>query len=216
MNVQLLTTNELPDSPSAVGPQARRCLSEELPQTFIRAGGSTTGWEFFVMSKEVWRDVPGYEGRYLVGNRGRVYSLLSDKILTPKDDGDGYPQVALYKDGVRKDRRIHQLVAAAFLGPSNGLVVNHKNGIKTDNRVSNLEYTTQSQNSSHAWKTGLIPAHVNQGTANPHAKLDEMKVKEIRYLLENTNMYQHEIAKHYGVSQNIISKINRGLLWSHV
>ena len=97
--------------------------------------------------KEIWKDIPNYEGYYQVSNLGRVNSLKNnktkkDKLLKISIGYDGYFNVGLSKDGVQKRYQVHQLVAIAFLNHKpNGFekVVNHKNFDKLDNRVENLE-----------------------------------------------------------------------------
>ena len=105
--------------------------------------------------EEIFKDIPNYEGLYQVSNLGNVKSLtrkgcLNDRILKPNTDDGGYLKVNLRKDNKTKTRKIHQLVAEAFLGHTPcgiKLVVNHKNFIRQDNRVENLEIVTSRQNS---------------------------------------------------------------------
>ena len=92
--------------------------------------------------REIWIDVRDYEGLYQVSNYGRVKSLKygKERILSQTPDSDGYLQVILYKDGVREKKKVHKLVAEAFLpNPNNYADVHHRNHINTDNRVENLE-----------------------------------------------------------------------------
>jgi hypothetical protein len=112
-------------------------------------------------TKEIWREVDGYEGLYQVSNFGRVKSLpratTSGKILkiqiNPKNK---YCYVGLCRDNKKASKRVHILVANAFLGTNpNKLQVNHKDGNKANNKVSNLEYCTQSENMKHAYLIGL-------------------------------------------------------------
>lgn len=105
---------------------------------------------------EEWKDIFGYEGLYQVSNLGNVKSLghghiKREKILKPSNDGRGYLKVGLHLNKVKKSRKIHQLVAVAFLNHvpcGYNLVVNHKNLVKTDNRVENLELVTSRENSN--------------------------------------------------------------------
>lgn len=106
--------------------------------------------------KEVWKDIPGYEGFYQASDMGRVRSLdrvsfchkgnghdmkFKGRILSPCPDKDGYERVILAKRGKNKYTNVHRLVAAAFLeNKHNYPVVNHLNEIKNDNRASNLEW----------------------------------------------------------------------------
>ena len=106
---------------------------------------------------EHWKDVPNYEGLYQVSNLGRVKSLKfgKDKILKPQEGKRGYMKVGLWKEGERKYSYVHRLIMLAFVGESD-LQVNHKNGVKTDNCLENLEYCTASENTLHAYDTGLM------------------------------------------------------------
>lgn len=110
------------------------------------------------------RWVTGYEGLYLVDNIGNVISV-------PKKEGknihnkynilkhsikNGYEVVGLSKNGKIKTLLVHRIIAKAFIpNPQNYKIVNHKNGIKTDNRISNLEWCTVSQNTRHAYDNNL-------------------------------------------------------------
>lgn len=118
---------------------------------------------------EIWKDIPGFEGRYQVSDLGRVKSFVStfngvnvksmkERILKPLPSGGGYVRVRLTNGG-NKGRfyLIHRLVMIAFVGGDAGkLQVNHINGNKTDNRLQNLEWASQSENVHHAYKHGLM------------------------------------------------------------
>lgn len=124
---------------------------------------------------EEWRDVVGYEGRYMVSNIGRVKSVghttidkrgiprylpskLKSQIIC-KNIRHAYPYLTLCdKDGVSKRARVHRLVAEAFIpNPDNLPQVNHKDGCKWNNHVSNLEWVTIRDNLIHSFRTGLHP-----------------------------------------------------------
>lgn len=106
---------------------------------------------------EVWRDVAGFEGRYQISDLGRVKSLNYRKssqarIMKPHRYKAGYEAVRL--NG--RWKKVHRLVAEAFVeNPGNKREVNHINGDTCDNRATNLEWCTSSENSQHAWDTGL-------------------------------------------------------------
>lgn len=102
---------------------------------------------------EIWKDVPEFEGKYKISNMGRVFSMITSKIMK-YDNVAGYNQVTFYNGKYKKRYKVHRLVMLAFIGNSD-LQVNHINGIKSDNRLSNLEYVTQSENMKHAYKIGL-------------------------------------------------------------
>jgi len=163
--------------------------------------------------KEIWKDIPNYEGLYQMSNLGRVKSLKfgKEKIIKPQENSRGYIQVGLCKEGERKFFKVHRLVMLLFVGASD-LQVNHINGIKTDNRLENLEYCTGSQNMKHAFNTGLkIPA---KGEKHGNAKLTAIEVKKIKY--EHKNMMQKDIAKIYGISPPLVSIIRSGKVWQHI
>src|SRR5262245_16791016 len=109
------------------------------------------------MNTEEWRAVPDFND-YRVSNMGRVESVKSgaSRILHPILS-HGYFCLSLYRgDRPRRIMFVHQMVAAAFIGPCpDGCEINHINGTKTDNRVENLEYATHRQNMQHAFRTGL-------------------------------------------------------------
>ena len=118
---------------------------------------------------EEWRDVVGWENSYEVSNFGRVrtkerlvkrkgnsVSVLTRKLKQCYIDEDGYARVSLYEDGRTQLLGLHRVVAAAFVpNPNNFEQVNHINGIKEDNRASNLEWVTNTQNIRHSIETGL-------------------------------------------------------------
>lgn len=123
------------------------------------------------MEEEIWRDIPidKYKGRYMISNFGDVKSLAKtwighngcvrtkgDSILRKLQTGKGYHSVILFLNGESKQFKVHRLVATAFIpNPNNLPQVNHKDGDKTNNHVSNLEWCTQSENMTHAFNTGL-------------------------------------------------------------
>ena len=112
--------------------------------------------------KEVWRDIPEYEG-YQVSNLGRVKSLeridalgrkVEEKILKPQMLNNGYYLTGLYKNSIQKFYYVHRLVWEAFNGSiPEGLQVNHINEIKTDNRLENLNLMTHKENMNYGSRT---------------------------------------------------------------
>ncbi len=105
---------------------------------------------------EIWKEIDGFDGQYLISNLGRVKSIKSNKILSYSKHSRGYLKVCLSFCGKSKKYYAHRLVAQAFIpNPDNKREVNHINGIKTDNSVKNLEWVTSKENNAHAVFTGL-------------------------------------------------------------
>ena len=96
------------------------------------------------------KDIKGYEGLYAITPEGEVWSYKRKKFLTPIDDGDGYFQVILYKDGKMKHYRTHRLVADAYIpNPDNLPQVNHRDENKTNNCLQNLEWCDAKYNTNY-------------------------------------------------------------------
>jgi len=108
-----------------------------------------------------WRDIKEYEGRYSVSNTGDVMSLdymhtKKNVIMKQSVDKDGYFRIQLCKNGIYKSFFVHRLVLEAFsYNYENKPTVNHINGIKSDNRIDNLQWATYSEQNQHAWDNGL-------------------------------------------------------------
>lgn len=118
---------------------------------------------------EIWKDVVGYEGSYMVSSVGRIKSIdritnnplqdnciLKGRIMKQGANIHGYPNSCFCKNNIKKTKSIHRMVAQAFIpNPENKPQVNHIDGNKKNNRVNNLEWNTSSENLLHAHRTGL-------------------------------------------------------------
>lgn len=165
----------------------------------------------YICIMEEWRIIKGYDGLYQVSNYGRVKSFKfgKEKILKPGIDGKGYYIISLSLDNIRKTYLIHRLVGLTFIpNPEDKATINHINGIKTDNNISNLEWNTAKENYQHAVNTGLS----NKGEKNGRSKLTEEQVLEIR----SSNLKRKELAKIYNVSPRLISLIINNKIWKHI
>jgi len=164
---------------------------------------------------EEWRSVIGYEEIYEVSDLGRIKSLsryrgngksgyvIPDRIRRQSLDSDGYLLVSLYIKGVSQKLKAHRITAQAFIpNPENKPEVNHKKGIKTDNRVSELEWNTEPENKKHALENGLMVS----GEKHPNSKLTEIQVLEIRA----SKLSHVELSLLYNTNRtNIIKIVNR-------
>jgi predicted XRE-type DNA-binding protein len=162
---------------------------------------------------EQWKAVVGYEGIYEVSSLGRIKKVETGRI-TLGSLNNGYRVTSLTKDKKISRVRVHRIVCEAFIPNTESKpVVNHINGIKTDNRLENLEWTTSLENNRHANATGL---RKQVGSDNSKAKLNEEKVREIKALYQTGTYKQKDLAEMFGVVQTQISKIISGKLWGHV
>ncbi len=183
-----------------------------------------------VEASETWK--PCYDGLYEASNQGRVRRLAAypprgiecvdrspyRSVLKPCKRKDGYLVVGVCNGQKRKIRGLHQLVAEAFYGlRPEGLVTNHKNGIKTDNRPQNLEYVTQADNNRHAIAIGLFDPHANgrPGASNGRARLSEADVIAIRQLRADGHTNK-QVAQRFGVCSSTVDAIKRRVNWRHL
>jgi len=157
--------------------------------------------------------IKDYEN-YLIYSDGRIWSNKAGRFLKVQLDTCGYPQVGLYNETGQKTTSVHRLVAEHFInGNEKGLQVNHINGIKTDNRIENLEWLTHSQNAQHAHDTGLM--NTPNGSAQGSSKLVEKNIPEIFKRLASGETGK-SIGDFFGVTGSAISLIKRGKNWAHM
>jgi hypothetical protein len=158
---------------------------------------------------EEWRAVVGWEGLYEVSDQGRVYSHQSKRVLCPYPVGAGYLSLLLAQKPRHEKRYVHHLVAYAFLGrpPALGWDVNHKSGVKTDNRLQNLEWRTHQSNLQHASAWGLLAA------GRRARKLTPEQVHEVRGVRATSD---YVLAESLGVSRRVLWQIRERITYRDV
>lgn len=162
---------------------------------------------------EKWREI-SINSNYEVSNTGRVRRIGSERDHSVRD-AKGYLVTDLYENGVRSTARVHRLVAAEFLpNPHNKPEVNHKDGNRHNNDVSNLEWVTKKENVQHAWASGLAkPSYSMLGRSNPNAG---RKGRPIR-IVETGEVYNtlHECEKAINGNNRHINDCLRGRQHTH-
>lgn len=167
------------------------------------------------LPSECWNWIPGYRGSYKVSNLGRVMSVarrsygrgavLSTRILRQRIDGWGYLVLFLSKNGKSRPFSVHALVAKAFIKEVNKQKqVNHKNGDKKDNLLSNLEWVTPSENLRHAYSIGLKKPLL--GEDNPGTNISNKKAIEL-FNCPGTLSF---LSKKFGVTKGTAFNIKSG------
>jgi HNH endonuclease/NUMOD4 motif len=178
-----------------------------------------------IFMTEAWKAVQDYEGFYEVSDRGRLRRIATPtgkprcRIIAPHIKWDGYCDYWLWLNGVKRRERAHRLVWKTFVGPiPPALCINHKNGKKGDNRLSNLEAVTPSANSAHSFRVlgRKAPHNPSFGEKNGSARLTESKVRKIRAEYAVGDLTQYEVADRFGVCQRTVNLIVRRLTWTRV
>jgi len=157
----------------------------------------------------MWKQIKNYEDLYWISDDGRVKSRRGLRRL--QTDKYGYKKVILSKNGKKKNHLVHRLIAEAFIeNPFSKSEVNHKDGVKTNNLVENLEWATFEENRTHSLK---IKIHKwPSGENNPRAKLTEENVIEIRA----SDLSVKALAELYGVARTTVYAILNHERWAHI
>ena len=157
------------------------------------------------------KEIKNFEELYQVNELGQIWSIKNKKYLKQTLCKNGYLYVGLHKNKIRKNILVHRIVAEAFIpNPKRLPEVNHIDGNKQNNSVDNLEWCTRSQNTSHAFKTGLRNYN---GCKNPHSKLTQSDVETIRRIYvrgKHCENNSYGLAKRYNVSPKTIQNVVNG------
>lgn len=171
--------------------------------------------------QEEWKDIPGFPG-YQCSNKGHVRSfrgqgkaglLETPHILKPGDSPNGYRFVVLMKNGTRNNRRLHTLVMLTFVGPPpSNCQIAHNNGIKTDNRLSNLRYCPKHENEYDK---------IRHGTQREQFKLNEETVLHARSVVRQSRQKSktaviQSLAEQAGVALWTMYDAVHGRTWRHL
>lgn len=171
---------------------------------------------------EIWKPIPTYENLYEVSDYGNIRNARNKKLLKLRPQKSGHMSIRLYKNK-SKDHLVHTLVLAAFLGEKPlEYEVNHKDGIRHNNTLSNLEYMTHPENIQHSYTVLKRKSNARAFHGEDHgmSKLTESQVKEIRQKhTECKNPLKEKINKklslEYNVSVSTIEAVVYRRLWKH-
>ena len=165
------------------------------------------------MNKEIWKPIP--DSHYSISTTGIVRrsahgpGTYVGRVIKQFLNGSGYPFVNIRIRSKKTSATVHRLASECFLGKRpTGHQVNHKNGIKTDNRVENLEWVTPKENIHHSM---LLPNYP-RGPIHGMSKLDYGDVVKIKEL-SRCGFTQRIISKKFGISQSNVSQIIKGITW---
>lgn len=168
------------------------------------------------MIKDVY--ISGIKTNYKVSENGEVFRCKKDgslKELKHHIDRDGYHHVTIYVNGTPKYSVVSRLVAIAFIpNPENKPEVNHIDGNKDNNNVSNLEWNTTKENIHHAWRTNLAKA--KKGENHPNSIYKESDIRKVCKLLESNEMTMKEISNQTKIPYTIVKQIKNKILWKDI
>lgn len=163
---------------------------------------------------EQWRGIEGYGGLYLISNCGNVWSVRADREMKKTLQCRGYYTVNLCIHGKPTVYFIHRLVALHFLGPCpEGMQVNHRDAVKTNNCASNLEYVTGSYNIRHALNLGLRNTAV--GERNGRSRMTREKVLDLRRSWDE-GVSVRELMQRFGIVESTVRQIISFQTWKHL
>lgn len=159
---------------------------------------------------EVWKDIINFENYYQISSSGNLKNVRTGRIKKWGNHTRGYLITTLCRSGYNKSVSAHRLVAQAFIpNPKKKPCVNHKNGIKYDNKIENLEWCTHQENTDHAVRNKLVGEHKikkrRKGADHPLIKLS---TEEILYIRANHKIIKTSVlAKMFNISSSAVGNI---------
>lgn len=169
------------------------------------------------MEAEIWKDIPNYEGIYKVSNRGRIMSLKDNDIIRKQGTLKGYKIISLFKNGICRMYRVHRLVAQAFIpNPENKPCIDHIDGNRANNDVSNLRWVTVKENQNNpVTKTKFFNRKVK-----PHHEKPILQIKGGKIIARYKSI--HDAAKKLNITATNIcavckgrEKSYKGFIWAY-
>jgi hypothetical protein len=170
---------------------------------------------------EGFKEVPGYDGRYFINQKGEVWGAWRGKVLRVYTDvAHFYPYIKARKDGKSLTTPVHRLMRLVWMPPPPGPIgtskgmwcVNHKDGNKTNNCIDNLEWMTCEENVKHAWRTGLSRVTVGEDCTIARLTSKEVTIVRQRLIAGESNI---SIARSMGICRHLIGKIKCFTCWKH-
>jgi len=174
---------------------------------------------------EKWQTIPGFS-LYKASTMGKIKTFNwknhgLERVMKPALDDSGYLRTMLKSDkGITATIKVHRIMLITFKGepPEGKNITNHINGIRSDNRIENLEWVSSSENAIHSFRIGLSS---NKGQNNPASTLTDEQVLEIRKNYTygkkaRSGVTKKEIAEQYGTTFSVIKAITQGRTWKHL